>query len=97
MMRDYYGLGLLYDPAQIYPNKWRADMTLGQAIRSLKNPIVCACIGPPIPSPYGTPCWCRLGYGQANAIVYTAHILAKLLVDHRRKVFWSLIDVDFEA
>jgi hypothetical protein len=63
------------------PNRWRADMTLGEAIEGRHYSIACACIGPPHPSPPGTPCSCALTAGQSTALHRGAHILAKLLAD----------------
>ena len=61
-------------------------MTLGEARRLLDNAgWACACIGPPIPSPRGTPCHCRLAFAQAEALVRAAHIMARLIQDAARK------------
>jgi hypothetical protein len=63
-----------------YPNRWRAGMTLREAQVILSGQSwACACVGPPMPSPPGTPCHCRLTVGQAEALQRAAHIVANLL------------------
>ena len=61
------------------PNRWRADMTLGEAMQVRQYPWACACIGPPASSPAGTPCRCALTVGQTQALHRGAHIVATLL------------------
>lgn len=68
---------------------WRDQydaMTLGGATKLLSNPSwACACCGPPIPSPHGTPCFCRLAFGQAEQLHRAAHIVARLIDDASRR------------
>lgn len=65
-------------------SEWHAGMTLGEARRLLAGPgWACACTGPPMPSPRGTPCWCRLTFAQARALHRAAHIVARLLSERR--------------
>lgn len=77
-----------------YPNRWRADMTLGEAIERRRYSIACACIGPPHPSPPGTPCGCALTTGQGIALHRGAHIVAKLLAElHLRRGIAGVFEV----
>lgn len=60
---------------------WHNDMTLGRATELLRPPFwACACVGPPYPSPVGTPCFCQLSANQARRLRRGAHIVAKLLL-----------------
>lgn len=71
--------------------EWRnpnENMTLGEGTRLLRGAgWACACVGPPIPSPKGTPCFCRLSFGQAHALNRAAHIVAKLLAENGEAIF----------
>jgi hypothetical protein len=68
-----------WTPPEPRPNRWNADMTLREAMDVLNWKWACACVGPPMPSPRGTSCFCRLAIEQALALQRAAHIAVKLI------------------